>query len=478
MNEMMLHTDTVAGCNTRDCTCSSDETRRAPCQRHTLALLLRQARMQWRLGNIRPAGALCEQIIDTFPGCRAAHRLALRAARLEHAWDRHAGLIRLPTLIWPSDPRLMLEAAWFHLAHGRLKEARATWLRAGTRLARRSDSLDFEIELLESEGQYRTALALASRRLTKRPHESSLLVKIARVSLSAGRPDIGLRALSQLVHPPRILQARLLASTHQLYQALDCINSLIAEQSASGTEPCAVPHEAGPTSPRTTSAPADYLQARLLRIDWLVALGDLSRIRALAGDWLDQATSTEMDPNRGEEGVALARALMSLGQWSDALRLAHACRHADGIIQLRSRGVMAAVCTQLNRTRLAARCARPLRQTPLGTRILARCHRIAMYGRELANQWTPRSAPQTAGADPETSVLKPLLERSASVLDWAVKSNPAYADLRFHRANCLSGLGRDDTAREELEAALALNPRYRKARELLDSLCGKPNACA
>ncbi|MBL1218755.1 MAG: hypothetical protein D8M59_14830 [Planctomycetes bacterium] len=449
-----------------------------PEHRFAVSNMLRQARMQWRLGNARPTRALCEQVIETYPSCRTAHRLALKGARAEHAWDRHAQLIQLPTLIWPNDAPITLEAAWFHFAHGRLKEARTAWSRIEMVARSRDDSLDFEIELLESEGQYRTALALAARRLGRRPNSSALLIRVARLALSAGRPDIGSKALSQLVHPPRILQARLLAASHQLHQALDCINSLIATQ-----PPCS--HDDSPTSQvaehhtfRKAGTRAEYLQARLLRVEWLVALGDLARIQELASEWLIESESIETDPCRTEEGVALAQAALSFGQWDDALRLARQCRQTGGSIGLRARGIMAAVCTQLNRRRLATLCARPLRRSRHGTQILATCHRTAMYGRELADQWAQPQDQAAASSDPVTSVLRPLLERSATVLDRAVKTNPKYADLRYHRANCLAALGRKEEACAEVDVALDINTDYRKANELAESLGHAPAAVA
>ena len=65
-----------------------------------------------------------------------------------------------------------------------------------------------------------------------------------------------------------------------------------------------------------------------------------------------------------------------------------------------------------------------------------------------------------------TSVLKPLLAAATRTLDEAVETHPLYADYRYHRANCLAGLGCAERAGEDLDVALEVNPKYGAAVRL------------
>jgi Flp pilus assembly protein TadD len=87
---------------------------------------------------------------------------------------------------------------------------------------------------------------------------------------------------------------------------------------------------------------------------------------------------------------------------------------------------------------------------------------------ELARQWQRLAATPAGRQKPAmgTSPLTELLQRSAAVLQDAAEHNPGRADVHFHHAASLAGLGSRARANVAVDRALAINPHYRQAKAL------------
>jgi tetratricopeptide (TPR) repeat protein len=78
-----------------------------------------------------------------------------------------------------------------------------------------------------------------------------------------------------------------------------------------------------------------------------------------------------------------------------------------------------------------------------------------------------------AACDPVGITASPLtwiLQRSSEVLEQQAQRRPGWADTHYHTAVCRAALGDDETARDNVQAALDINPNYRAAMTLAASL--------
>ena len=91
----------------------------------------------------------------------------------------------------------------------------------------------------------------------------------------------------------------------------------------------------------------------------------------------------------------------------------------------------------------------------------ARHHALAQAWHHLAPTRVARNGPSSA-----PSPLTELLQRSTRVLADAAEAHPGRADVHYHHARCLAGLGARGRASVAVDQALAINPKYRDAINL------------
>lgn len=450
--------------------------------RHAVARLLREARLSFRLSRLRDTLEQLEPVVQlaqegcelvarrgTGSGGRAedASRWALGALRLAASCAYLLGetskLEHFAALVerrWGDDAALLQLLARSAMDDGRMEEAVDLARRACARAPRRARLLELVGRIEARAGNLDEALAAVRVATRLRPRRASLRIELAELALAAGQFDPGLAALGALIDPPCLLHARLLAGAGRLREAVEMYDRVIDSGHAAP-----VIHSISPrrrttlnlsSGNRGVMVDSDLLDASIERIDVLERLGDRTAIFALADAEL-------ADPFRsGPVMVRLAEAALNMGDPRRCVQLARRCRR--GIESAFALALLSVAATLLKRPLLAERCRDRL--GPRDRALLARAWRRGMMAEIISAQ----TSCERAGADPTQSVLEPLLQHAARVLGEVATESPRFADVRFHRGNCLAALGREAEAMVEVNAALSINASYADAQRLAETL--------
>lgn len=451
--------------------------------RTAVARLLREARLNWRLTRLGETLAALEPLIQMArdatdltadpvpdPGgqtrsarqtwARGAVRLAAQAAYLLGEGERFDDLLDLASARWGEDPTLLQLAARQAIDQGTTEQAAEFARRAAMLAPRRPRILQLLARLEARLGRLEDALEAARTATRLRPRRAALRLELAHLALAAGRHDLGLAALGALIDPPHLLHARLLAGCGRWREAVEMYDRVIDEHAPLPASVSISPADSTSLSlcdgSRGVRHDRELLDAALERIDLLERLGDRDALTALADAEL-------ADPFRSPAVlVRLAEAMLNFGQARRCLALAWRCRR--GAESAAAFAFMSVAANLLGRAMLAERCRRRLRLQDRA--LLARAWRRGMMAGIISDQTSCRRA----GADPTQSILEPLLSRAVEVLSQAGEQTPGYADLHYHRANCLAALGRTDEAGAALDTALTINPNYADAARLVETL--------
>lgn len=451
--------------------------------RLAVARLLREARLNWRLSRldetlktlepiIRLVEEGCDLIAD--PGApngverarvtrgwaRGAIRLAAASAYLIGSNNRLEEVMNLAQREWGDDATLLQIAARAAMDDGQMDASVELARRACALAPRRPRLLELLGRIEARAGNIDQALAAVRVAARLRPRRASLRIELAELALAAGQHDLGLSALGALIDPPCLLHARLLAGAGRWREAVEMYNRVIEAGHATPTFQSISPNHTttkGLQSPnRGIVADEDLINASIERLDVLERLGDRAAIQALADAEID-------DPFRCRAVmVRLAEATLNMGDPLRCARLARRCRHGgESAFAL---ALLSVAATLLGRPMLAERC-----RARLGLRdqsLLARAWRRGLMAEVIAAQ----SSCERAGADPTQSVLEPLLEHATDVLTEVAQQSPHFADVHYHRGNCLAALGREREAVVALDTALSINATYADAQRLMDTL--------
>ncbi len=449
--------------------------------RLAVARILREARLDWRLSRLKDALEALEPIVrlvgaecDLIPGpgerapsavearrwARGAIRLAASCAYLLGRGETLDELINLAQRQWGDDATLLQLAARAAMDDGRVEESIALIRRARALAPRRPRLLELVGRLEARAGHMEQALAAVRAAVRLRPRRASLRIELAELALASGECALGLAALGVLIDPPCLLHARLLAGCGRLGEAAEMYNRLIdarspapAIQSISPNQSRSIPLR---SSNRGVMADQDLLDASIERIEVLERLGDRAALIALADAEI-------IDPYRCKTVmIRLADAVLNMGDPMRCIRLASRCRR--GLEGPHALALISVAASLLGRPVLAERC-----RQRLGARdqsLLARAWRRGLMAQIIAAQ----TSCERAGKDPTQSVLEPLLQHAAHVFAQEAAHSPEYADLHFHRGNCLAALGRKEEAKGAAQAALSLNPHYVDAQRLAENL--------
>ena len=447
--------------------------------RHAVAGLLREARLAWRLARLAETLEALQPLIQLVESgddltanpdsdfaarrptprlhwARGAVRLAASAAYLLGNARRLDQLIRLAGKCYGDDATLLQLAAREAIDGGRLDDAANLVRRAVAIAPHRPSLLQLRARLAARAGRLDEALE-ASRLATRlRPRRAALRLELAHLALAAGRHDLGLAALGALIDPPCLLHARLLAGCGRWREAVEMYDRVIESHTPNPMSVSLSPDDSTSLTLRAGNRgvldDGELLDAAIERIDLLERLGDRAAIIGLAD--VESA-----DPFRSRQVVIrLAESMLNLGEARRCIALARRCRR--GVESATALALMSVAASLLGRTMLAERCRRRL---CLGDRtLLARAWRRGLMAEIITAQMSCRRA----GSDPTQSVLEPLLSSAVEVLGQVSEQSPRYADVHFHRANCLAALGRSEEAGAALDTALLINPAYADARRL------------
>jgi len=449
--------------------------------RHAVARLLRDARLNWRLSRVKdtlegiePIIRMAEAGCDLIPSrgereapatgtrhwARGAVRLAASCAYLLGRGETLNELINIAKRQWGDDATLMQLAARAAMDDQRVEESIALIRRAGTLAPRRPRLLELLSRLEAQAGHMDEAMAAVRVAARLRPRRARLRVELAELALASGECALGLAALGALIDPPCLLHARLLAGCGRLGEAAEMYNRLIDTRSPAPMIQSISPNQSRSITPQSSNrgvmGDQDLIDASIERIDVLERLGDRAAIIALADAEL-------IDPYRSRTVmIRLADAVLNMGDPMRCIRLASRCRHS--LEEPYALALISVAGSLLGRPLLAERC-----RQRLGARdqsLLARAWRRGLMAQIIAAQ----TSCERAGKDPTQSVLEPLLQRALQVLTDEAAQSPDYADLHFHRGNCLAVLGREEEAKDAAEKALSINPQYVDAQRLAGNL--------
>lgn len=451
--------------------------------RAMIASALREARLSWRLARLGATLDALEPLIQLIEAgetsiesaaavgasgaggakpwrARGAIRLAASAAYLLGRDEALQRLLRVGAQHVGEDATLLHVAARRAVDDGRLDEAASLTRRAAAIAPGKPRLLQLLARLEARSGRHDAALEAARAAIRLRPRRACLRIEMAQIALAADRHDLGLKAIGALIDPPALLHARLLAGCGRWREAVEMYDRVLESNSPAPVSRSLSPLGAAPLSVpwfnRGVLADRELVDAAIERIDLLERLGERTALIALAD-------AEVADPFRhGAVLIRLAEALLNLGETRRCVALAGRCRHGEHAP--RALSLISVAADLLGRGPLAERCRRRLGQHDRA--LLARCWRRGLMARLIAAQTSCRRA----GSDPTQSVLEPLLGRAVEVLAQVTAESPRYADVHYHRANCLAALGRRDEARTALDTALLINPAYADARGLADIL--------
>lgn len=451
--------------------------------RRITASALREARLSWRLSRLGATLAALDPLLEMIdaaessPGCsvaggaketgqpkpwrtRGAVRLAASAAYLLGRDEALERMLRLGARRYGEDATLLHLEARRAVDDGRLDDAASLARRAAAIAPDRPRLRQLLARLEARAGRHDAAIEAARAAIRLRPRRACLRVELAQIALAAGRHDLGLKAIGALIDPPALLHARLLAGCGRWREAVEMYDRVLESHAPAPSSQSRSPLAAAPIRVtcfnRGVDVDRDLVDAAIERIDLLERLGDRSAVIALAD-------AEVADPFRHPALlVRLAEVMLNFGEARRCVALAGLCRHSAEAP--RALALISVAADLLGRGVLAERCRRRLRA---GDRtLLARSWRRGLMARLIAAQTSCRRA----GSDPTQSVLEPLLTRAVEVLTDASAQSPRYADVHYHRANCLAALGRTEEAAAALDTALRINPSYADARRLADTL--------
>ncbi|MFG0328968.1 MAG: hypothetical protein ACF8PN_03625 [Phycisphaerales bacterium] len=432
-------------------------------ERKLTAERIRSARTAARFRLHHAALHSAEEILRERPNSPGVRRLAIRLAITIGDRTRALAHTRLGVLLHPVRPDFLIAYAQLELASGRVGDARrrlsgivATSARTG-RGARSVRRLAAAIHAASGRPGLAASFAETGMRRRSGGH---LRARVAELLRRGGKHDDAMRLIRSLTVPPRLLRARVLEGLGRWSEAADAYAELCDHPSSADAiaDELRVTHEGDPGDPEDMIEFA-LVDATLSRIELLRRLGDRARLLNLA--------LAELDTPADEPVVrlALAEALLEFGEWWTAGRLAR--RKGAGRPHWNSNGLATLVVASiaLGRSRLAERARS--RMNPRDVVALARLHRRAAVGR-----FVTRDECDSDGGmlDEAPSLLDRIAGVASRALDEAIAVHPEYADLRFHRANCLARLDLAEDALADLDAAIEVNPSYGMAQRLRERI--------
>lgn len=449
--------------------------------RRAVANILREARLNWRLSRLKDTLEGLEPIVrmidvggDLIPSlgernksatgarhwARGCIRLAASCAYLLGRGDTLNELLDMAQRQWGDDATLLQLAARAAMDDRRVEESIALIRRACALAPRRPRLLELLSRLEAQAGHMDEAIAAVRVAARLRPRRASLRIELAELALASGDCSLGLTALGALIDPPCLLHARLLAGCGRLSEAAEIYDRLIDARYSAPTIQSISPNQSRSIAlqsfNRGVRADQDLLDASVERIEVLARMGDRAALIELADAEL-------IDPFRSKTVlIRLADAMLNMGDAMRCIQLASRCR--QGLEQPYALALISVAASLLGRPLLAERC-----RQRLGVRdqsLLARAWRRGLMAQIIAAQMSCEGA----GKDPTQSVLEPLLQQALHALTERAVQSPDYADLHFHRGNCLAALGREDEARDAAEVALSINPHYADAQRLAGNL--------
>ena len=279
----------------------------------------------------------------------------------------------------------------------------------------------FADDVFHAAGEHDRSITLLQKAIERFTNDDDLCERCARSMIAAGRADEAISMLWTMSKPPAQLLAEALAQSGRSLESMEVLGS------------CANSMEG--------STATDAAIARQITIVQL--LGDEQAMESLIAS---------IPASCHESRLAAANALLRIGRFTEALRLAIATyRNQTAPPTTRRRAAhTAAVCAgSCDRESLARRVITRLRRGSGGVdpTEMAAAWRRAMLGQILRSQ---RDC-QLAGSDAHTSVLTPLLTSARGtfrrVLNSSSGQHPSNrAGCEQHLAQCEAALGHLDAA--------------------------------
>lgn len=406
--------------------------------RQRIGNLLWEMRKTGQAGNKAQVLKIAQYIIEIYPECYVARRLAAYAAYHLKQINLAINLATFGLLLKPEDAGMLILSAQIALDKHNVEQAEKYAYEVMQIAPHRVAAIQIMADVYSITGKIGSAITLMENVIIRKPKDGIAHVKLAELCQKAGRSERGLQVLEALVHPPLLLRSELLAKTERIPEAVECCDRILNTGNGSYS---------------------DELIHKVInnKISWLEKIGDSLTLTQMA----DQIQSQSNFNSRTK--LHLAEVLLGMGNINHSLRLARSCR-SDMSALPHCMAIIAAVAYISDRKKLANRCLSYLGKKD--SIMFAQVMRYSIMGRLIRKQ----SSPVKSGSDPDQSVLKLMLEQSIKTLSKKARQNPGYADIRYHMANCLAGLGRETEAAIEVKQALKINPRYNSAIKLSERM--------
>ncbi|HRP62165.1 MAG TPA: hypothetical protein PK400_02610 [Phycisphaerales bacterium] len=373
------------------------------------AALLRAARR-----NPSEASRLVDWVLLAAPDSRSAQRLKIQCLLAERDFESADAMLARALLVRPHDRSFIMLRVKSLIAQSRLQQAECELEAAIIAHPKWKSAIRIAAEVAEQLGNVSRACALYGRLIQLEPKQTWVRDRYIRSLIQSGDVEHAEELLDRTPDAPHVLVARLRKRQGRLLDAVELLHEAVAASH--------------------TSSAVERDEALLLLLESLEEIGELRTAQRLASE-----ASSRCPAARLHTGLLLLRQ----GRFVQAVREMAKLRDHENLADdaLRTLCVAAALS---GRPRLAKRAA--ARVSASGrTHIQAMIERWrrGMIGRVVRNQQSAK----TAGADPCSSLLTPLIGDALSTFDALARdamdaAGPVDpAEIRRHRAACIEAMG-------------------------------------
>lgn len=373
------------------------------------AALLRAAKR-----NPSEASRLVDWVLLASPDSRSAQRLKVQCLLVERDFENADAMLARALLIRPHDRSFVMLRVKSLIAQSRLEHASRELEAALVAHPEWKAAIRIAAEVAEQLGNVNQACTLYARLMRLEPEKSWVRDRYIRALIEAGAVEHAEELLDRTPDAPRVLVARLRRQQGRLLDAVELL------------------HEAVADSNDLSAAERD--EALLLLLEMLEEIGELRTAQRLAS-----AASARCPAARLHTGLLLLRQ----GRFVQAAREMAGLRDDDKLADDAMRTLCVAAALS-GRPRLAKRAvARVSAGGRAHIHAMIERWRRGMIGRVVRNQQSAK----TAGADPCSSLLTPLIGDALATFDALARdamdaAGPVdAAEIRRHRAACVDALG-------------------------------------
>ncbi len=320
----------------------------------------------------------------------------------------------------PTDPSLTLLHAQSLFMQGQPRRAEREIRLVLKQRPQHKATLLLAAEIADTLGQYPDAIDRLERALERDPDSDLIKSRLVQILLNAKCVNRAREVLRKMKSPMPVLEARVLREQGRIVEATDLLETA---------------RQTGPDGQATST----YCKTLCELIDLLEHSGSLPRLRELLREISEDPAADDATK------VRVGKAYLTVGEFRTAARRMAGFRRKERS-QPDAMAVLVVAAAMLDRMKLAELALARLQRTPVGAnpRIFTDLWRRAQTARLFLDQHSS----QKAGADRNTSLLRPLMQSALDALQSSSAGTSLASQgispnrLAHHQGALLTALGR------------------------------------